>query len=159
MRIDRLRLCVLAIGLVAPRAANAACSCVCVNGQTQPLCTSSFDRPAVCLSSPCPIVPHSSPPPISRLPPPIGASSCRLAQVDGRRGYSWPRMLLKLVLRRAVAQPLTTLGRIGPVERSGGGAPHRSLEVHRQISAEPRRLPRIGAVRRFRSLHLTRLSS
>ena len=77
--------CGVALGLFAAGSAGATCSCTCVDGHTQPLCTSSFDRPAVCLSSPCPIAPHSLPPSMSQRPPPIGASTCRLAQATNAK--------------------------------------------------------------------------
>lgn len=37
--------------------ANAACQCACVNGQVQPVCTSSIDIRPICTPRVCPIVP------------------------------------------------------------------------------------------------------
>ena len=39
----------LALLLPGSAAANAACSCQCVDGQMQPLCESSVDLPPLCL--------------------------------------------------------------------------------------------------------------
>lgn len=43
-------------------AANAACTCQCVNGQMQPLCQSSIDLPPICPPTICPIASREAQP-------------------------------------------------------------------------------------------------
>ena len=61
--------------------AQADCICECVNGQMQPLCSSSIDLPPICPPTICPLdTPSIAPLPSLRLPP-LGATSCRPARV------------------------------------------------------------------------------
>lgn len=67
----------------------AACSCQCVNGSQQQLCSSSIDLPAICAPTICPIAAPSIAPIQSPVIPPLGASRCRQAQVATAFGYQW----------------------------------------------------------------------
>lgn len=77
-------------GLNSSFEAQAACRCVCVDGVKQNLCSSTLDIEIPCYGI-CPI----NPPAVAPLPslklPPLGATSCRQAQVynsnSGR--YEW----------------------------------------------------------------------
>jgi hypothetical protein len=70
---------------------NASCRCACVDGEMKGLCSSSLDIEPICPPTICGITPPSIAP--LQIPgiPPIGASSCRQAQVanpyNGR--YEW----------------------------------------------------------------------
>lgn len=72
---------------------QSACSCVCVDGQKQNLCTSSLDIPVPCIGI-CPIKPPSIAPLPKLALPPLGTTTCRQAQVynsyTGR--YEWRRV-------------------------------------------------------------------
>ena len=67
------------LGLIAE--AGAACVCRCVNGEMQPLCSSSIDLPPICPPTVCPIAMPSVAPLNPPTVPPIGTTSCRQAQV------------------------------------------------------------------------------
>jgi hypothetical protein len=66
--------------------ARAECTCQCVNGRMQPLCSSSLDLPSICPPAICPIMSPSiasiNPPTI----PPLGTTSCRQARVCDQFG-------------------------------------------------------------------------
>lgn len=72
---------------------EAACRCVCVDGVKQNLCSSALDIKVPCIGI-CPINPPSIAPLPSLKLPPLGATSCRQAQVynsyTGR--YEWRRV-------------------------------------------------------------------
>ena len=75
-------------------AAEARCVCRCVNGNMQPLCSSTLDIPPICPPTVCQIrTPSLAPLPSLKLPP-LGTTSCRQAQVlnpyTGR--YEWKRV-------------------------------------------------------------------
>lgn len=76
----------LAFWLLGGAAANAACTCQCVNGQLQPLCESAIDQPPVCAPTICPIVAPSLPPLPFPVLPPLGTSQCRQAQICDTQG-------------------------------------------------------------------------
>ena len=86
-------LAVLFVGLLltAGRAADAACSCRCVNGSMQAICSSSLDIPPICPTTLCGITPPSVRPISPPVIPPIGTQNCRKKQVQnpytGR--YEW----------------------------------------------------------------------
>jgi hypothetical protein len=65
----------------AAPATNAGCTCQCVNGRMQPLCSSSIDLPPICPPAICPITAPSIAPIQPPTLPPLGTSSCRQAQV------------------------------------------------------------------------------
>lgn len=74
--------------------AFAGCSCRCVNGTVQALCSSTLDIPPICAPRICP----STTPSIKPLPSlklnPLGTSSCRQKQVlNPYTGmYQWKRV-------------------------------------------------------------------
>ena len=61
--------------------ADASCVCRCVDGEVQPLCSSSADLPPICAPTICGIVPPSVAPIQAPVLPPIGTSSCSSRQV------------------------------------------------------------------------------
>ena len=75
MRLILIALMVLLLG----GAANAACTCQCVDGQMQPLCQSAIDLPPICPATACPIAPPAITPLNPPVLPPLGTSQCRQA--------------------------------------------------------------------------------
>lgn len=77
--------------LFASAAADAACVCRCMNGENQPLCSSSLDVQPICPPRACPVEPASIAPIQRPTVPPIGTTDCRQQQVlnpyTGR--YEW----------------------------------------------------------------------
>jgi hypothetical protein len=49
------------IGFALTSQARAECTCQCVNGRMQPLCSSSLDLPPICPPAICPIISPSRP--------------------------------------------------------------------------------------------------
>jgi len=72
---------VTVIVLLSASAAHASCTCQCVNGQMQPLCSSSIDLPPICPPAICPIMSPSIAPINPPTLPPLGTSACRQARV------------------------------------------------------------------------------
>jgi hypothetical protein len=74
--------------------AEAACSCHCVNGQVQALCTSPMDIQPICSPTICPIVPPSIRPIETPRLPPIGTTQCSNQQVYNpyTRQYEWKQL-------------------------------------------------------------------
>ena len=70
--------------------ADASCVCRCVDGEVQPLCSSSIDLPPICAPTICTIVPPSIAP-IQPSLPPLGTSSCSQHQVlnPATNRYEW----------------------------------------------------------------------
>ena len=71
--------------------ANAACKCVCMNGQVRVVCTSTLDIKPICPPTICPNVPPSiEPVPRPRVPP-IGTTKCVQKQIynERTRRYEW----------------------------------------------------------------------
>jgi hypothetical protein len=66
--------------LAAPQA-QSNCTCRCVNGSMQSICSNALDIPAICPPTVCPIVPPSITPIQPPTIPPIGTSYCRPQQV------------------------------------------------------------------------------
>ena len=66
--------------LISARA-DASCTCQCVNGEMQPLCSSSLDIPPICPPRVCPMPVPSIAPINPPTVPPLGTSSCRQARV------------------------------------------------------------------------------
>jgi hypothetical protein len=64
---------------------HAGCTCQCVNGQMQPLCSSTFDIAPPCMGICGPAAPSITPfnPPRFR---PMGTTSCRQAQICDQFG-------------------------------------------------------------------------
>ena len=64
--------------------ASAACTCQCVDGKMQPLCSSAIDIAPPCIGI-CPVtVPSVGIAPL--VVPPVGTTSCRPAQVCDQFG-------------------------------------------------------------------------
>jgi hypothetical protein len=81
------------LGLVTEQA-SGACSCHCVNGQVQALCTSPLDIQPICSPTICPIVPPSIRPiEVPRIPP-VGTRQCSNQQVYNpyTRQYEWKQI-------------------------------------------------------------------
>jgi hypothetical protein len=71
----------LTLLLLGGTAANAACTCQCVDGRMQPLCDDAFvNRPVVCKPAVCPVLKPVVTPPI------IAPAGCRQARVCDRDG-------------------------------------------------------------------------
>lgn len=73
-------LCALLLVILIPARAHAACTCSCVGGQMQAICTSTLDIRPPCLGI-CPIAPPAVRPIAPLGIPPIGTSSCGPEQV------------------------------------------------------------------------------
>ena len=69
--------------------ANAACQCVCMNGEVEAVCSSSLDLQPICPPRICPIVPPAVRPIDPPRVPPVGASTCRSEQVWNGEQYEW----------------------------------------------------------------------
>ena len=69
--------------------ANAACQCVCMNGEVEVVCSSSIDVQPICAPRVCPIVPPAVRPIDPPRVPPVGASQCRSEQVWNGEEYEW----------------------------------------------------------------------
>ena len=76
-----------ALLLLGGTAANAGCTCQCVDGQMQPLCESSVDLPPLCPPTICPLAPRSMAPLNPPTLPPLGTAQCEQAQVCDRSGH------------------------------------------------------------------------
>lgn len=94
-RGENMKLVILFLGLTfivfTSNAVIASCICTCINGQNQPLCSSSIDIRPICPPKVCPIEPPSIAPIMRPVVPPIGTSNCWNEQVlnpySGR--YEW----------------------------------------------------------------------
>jgi hypothetical protein len=64
---------------------QAGCTCQCINGQMQPLCSSALDIAPPCMGICGPVAPSIAPinPPTI---PPLGTTSCRQAQICDQFG-------------------------------------------------------------------------
>jgi hypothetical protein len=71
----------VSLALMMSVAARASCTCQCVDGQMQALCSSALDIRPICPSRICPIAGPSIAPINPPTIPPLGTSSCRQAQV------------------------------------------------------------------------------
>jgi hypothetical protein len=74
--------------------ATAACTCACVDGKTEEICTNAVDAHHVCVPHVCPLAPsHYAPIEPARIPP-HGMSTCRMAQVYSEKlgRYEWQRV-------------------------------------------------------------------
>ena len=72
--------------LVLTSSAAADCTCRCVDGGMQPLCSNAIEVPPVCPPVVCPIVTPSIAPIVTPMVPPVGTSQCRQAQVCNQLG-------------------------------------------------------------------------
>jgi hypothetical protein len=84
----------LAVLGFVPEPAQAGCTCTCVNGQPQAICSSTLDLPPLCPPRICPIVPPAVRPIDPPRLPPLGTSRCRSEQVwnPASRRYEWQRL-------------------------------------------------------------------
>ena len=68
------------------------CTCQCINGEVQPICSNSMDLPPMCSNQMCPVTPMSIQPqtPITTQIP-MGTTSCQNEQVYNSytRQYEW----------------------------------------------------------------------
>lgn len=67
------------------------CTCVCMNGENQPLCTSTMDLKPICPPKICPIETPSIQPIAPITLPPLGTEECRMEQVYNQNTaqYQW----------------------------------------------------------------------
>jgi hypothetical protein len=74
--------------------AMADCSCACVNGSVQAICSSSIDIEPICAPRVCPITPPSVAPIQMPTIPPIGTSHCHQVQVlnTWTHQYEWQQV-------------------------------------------------------------------
>lgn len=74
-----------------PAESLSSCVCVCMNGENQPLCSSTLDIPPVCPPKICPIEPPSIEPIQPPSIPPIGTQNCWMEQVfnEYTQQYEW----------------------------------------------------------------------
>lgn len=72
---------------------DAACRCVCVNGQKQNLCSSTLDIPQPCFGL-CPLTSPSIKPLEPLKLKPLGTTSCTMKQVwnSWTNSYQWQRV-------------------------------------------------------------------
>ena len=86
---------VLALALFAPSGgAEAACTCRCVDGKAQAVCSSSTDIRPICQSAACPIAPPAKSPLDARQEAPVVKPGCETKQVydPETRAYSWDQV-------------------------------------------------------------------
>ncbi|HTP77281.1 MAG TPA: hypothetical protein VMJ73_09900 [Rhizomicrobium sp.] len=80
------------IVLCSPARAN--CTCACINGKVEPLCTSTLEVKPYCAPTICPAPPAANPPASLATIPPPGTSSCKLDQYWNAitNHYEWRRV-------------------------------------------------------------------
>jgi hypothetical protein len=80
--------------LMSSNESRAACSCECVNGSVQAICSSSIDVRPVCAPRVCPVRTPSVRPIDPPTVPPVGTSFCRSEQVlnPQTNRYEWKRV-------------------------------------------------------------------
>ena len=78
-------------GAVLASNANAACQCVCMNGEVRAVCSSTLDIEPICPPRVCPITPPSVEPIQRPRVPPVGTSNCVQRQIynEYTRRYEW----------------------------------------------------------------------
>lgn len=67
--------------LLVSQSAFADCVCRCVNGQVQPICSSTMDLAPLCGAQLCPLTPSSLQPLTPPTLPPLGTTGCQNKQV------------------------------------------------------------------------------
>jgi hypothetical protein len=85
-------LVVAALGVLAIASiANAACQCVCMNGEVRAVCSSTLDVEPICSPRVCPITTPSVEPIQRPRVPPIGTSKCVQRQIynEYTHRYEW----------------------------------------------------------------------
>lgn len=86
--------CVALCLVAAPSPAFARCNCACVDGDMQPICTTSIEITPICPPSVCPLAPLAVTPIQPPTIPPVGASYCYPAQVLNPhiKRYQWQQL-------------------------------------------------------------------
>jgi hypothetical protein len=74
-------LLIVTFSLALTAQAEASCECRCVDGEMQPLCSSSIDIPPICPATICALPPASIAPIQPARIPPLGTSHCSQRQV------------------------------------------------------------------------------
>jgi hypothetical protein len=83
---------ICAILMALANSAQAACVCRCVDGQMQPICSSTLDIAPMCMGI-CGAPPPSIAPIAPLGLPPLGTTDCRMAQVCSPfAGCRWQRV-------------------------------------------------------------------
>jgi hypothetical protein len=79
------------LAILSTYAANAACRCVCMNGEVRAVCSSTLDIEPICSPRVCPIVTPSIEPIQRPRVPPVGTSNCVQKQIysERTRRYEW----------------------------------------------------------------------
>ncbi len=77
---------VICAALLWSARAEASCTCQCVDGEMQPLCSGAIDLPPICPPTICPLAPSSIAPINPPVLPPLGTSACRQARVCDQSG-------------------------------------------------------------------------
>ncbi|HEY4986769.1 MAG TPA: hypothetical protein VII39_09130 [Bradyrhizobium sp.] len=82
---------IAAVGLLVSTTAKASCACRCVDGEMQPLCTSSIDLPPICPMTTCALTPPAIRPIQPPQLPPLGTTQRSQHQVfnPAARRYDW----------------------------------------------------------------------
>lgn len=77
--------------IFASNIAVADCSCVCMRGEVQAVCSSTLEIRPICAPRICPITPPSVEPIQQPRVPPIGTSNCTQQQVYNEYShmYEW----------------------------------------------------------------------
>ena len=84
-------LALLVCATLATYKADAACNCVCINGEVRAVCSSTLDIEPICSSRVCPIVSPSVEPIQRPRVPPVGTTNCVQKQIynERTRRYEW----------------------------------------------------------------------
>ena len=69
--------------------ANASCTCECVNGQVEAICSNSMELRPLCAPRLCPLVNPSLKPLDSLTLPPLGTTTCTNMQVYNPYTYQY----------------------------------------------------------------------
>jgi len=79
------------VSIGASAQSTEECTCTCVNGEVQPLCSSTLSIPPICSPQVCEIVPPSIKPIDPIIIPPIGTDKCEQEQVynGDTQEYEW----------------------------------------------------------------------
>ena len=79
--------------LIDSSAANAACTCLCVDGRMQPVCDDGINRPMVCRPAICKPPKPSVAPVIPPIVQGLGGTECKQAQLCDTSGKcSWEQV-------------------------------------------------------------------
>ena len=84
--IMRLGLLIIGAVLLLGGRADSSCTCECVDGAMQPLCSNAIDLPPICPPRTCPLATPSIAPINPPTVPPLGTSACRQARLCDQFG-------------------------------------------------------------------------